>query len=87
MYPGRHCCKTSLRTLSNASVHVVSVTGGVRLRSACEMESGSDILENVVKEEGVFKVWCSNVLFACTSSVSGSSLVLLEWGASPVAGS
>jgi hypothetical protein len=33
-YPGRHCCKTSVRTLSKASVQVVSVTGGIEFKRA-----------------------------------------------------
>jgi hypothetical protein len=56
-YPGRHCCRTSVKTLSKASVQVVSVTGGIAFNSACETERGSDMVENVVKVEGVLRVW------------------------------
>jgi hypothetical protein len=35
---------------------VVSVTGGIEFRSACETDKGSDIVEKVVKVDGVFRV-------------------------------
>lgn len=58
IYPGLHCCSTSLSTLSNASVQIVSVTGGIWLSKACETESGSDIVLKVVNVDGVLRVWC-----------------------------
>jgi hypothetical protein len=62
MYPGLHCCKTSTRTLSNASVQVVGVAGGMRLKRACEHDKGSDIFEKVVNDDAVFRVWWSREL-------------------------
>jgi hypothetical protein len=53
-----------VRTLSNASVQVVSVTGGMEFNSACETDRGSDMVEKVVKVEGVLRVWWRRVWFA-----------------------
>jgi len=39
-YPGRHCSSTSRRVLSNASVQVVGVLGGISLRRHCEQDRG-----------------------------------------------
>jgi len=63
-YPGRHCSNTSLTTLSNASVQLVSV-GLMLLRMAWEQESGLDILLKVLKVLGVLSVWCNREFLAC----------------------
>jgi hypothetical protein len=43
----------------------VSDVVGIALKSACEQEMGFDMVENVVKEVGMFRVWCSRLCFDC----------------------
>jgi hypothetical protein len=40
------------------------VTGGMEFNSACETDRGSDMVEKVVKVEGVLSVWWRRVWFA-----------------------
>lgn len=55
-YPGLHCSKTSLRTLSKASVHVVLVSGLMVERFAWEHDNGADIWAKVVNVDSVSRV-------------------------------
>lgn len=38
---------------------------GIALKSACEQEMGFDMVEKVVNEVGMFRVWCSRLCFDC----------------------
>lgn len=40
------------------------MTGGIEFSSACETDKGSDMVEKVVKVEGVLRVWWRRVWFA-----------------------